>query len=282
MPPAWAASRFGRPVVTSQFLEILDHDSIRELRLNRPPANALSPALMDEIRSAVESAASDGFEALVLSGRPGMFSAGLDVPYLLTLDRDGITDAWQRFLNLLGSLAVCPLPIAGALTGHSPAGGAVLALFFDYRIMAEGPYKIGFNEVQVGIVLPPIFQRAIARLVGRRQAERIGMAGLMIEAAEAHSVDLVDELVPVEEVVPRAIEWCRFMLALPRDAMLTTRAHARRELIEDFESVPEADLEALVERWFSHETQGALRAMVARLAESKAAGSRQTNSHSSI
>ena len=111
----------GRQTLTSQWLETIDHDSIRELRLNRPPANALSPALMDEIRSAVEGAASegpDGMEALVLSGRPGMFSAGLDVPYLLTLDRAGITDAWRRFLSLLGALAVCPLPIAGALTGQ--------------------------------------------------------------------------------------------------------------------------------------------------------------------
>ncbi|MCH7665660.1 MAG: enoyl-CoA hydratase/isomerase family protein, partial [Acidobacteria bacterium] len=92
---------------------------------------------------------------------------------------------------------------------------------------------------------------------------------LMIEAAEAHSIHLVDELLPIDEVVPRAIEWCRFMLALPRNAMLTTRAHARRSLIEDFESVSEADLEALVDRWFSEETQGALRAMVTRLAAKK-------------
>ena len=258
--------------MTSKLLEIFDHDSIRELRLNRPPANALSPALMDEIRSAVEGAVADGVEAVVLSGRPGMFSAGLDVPYLLTLDRDGITDAWQRFFSLLGSLAACPVPIAAALTGHSPAGGAVLSMFCDYRVMAEGPFKIGFNEVQVGIVLPAIFQRAIGRLVGRRQAERIAVAGLMIESAEALSINLVDELLPVEEVVPRAIEWCRFMLALPRNAMLTTRAHARRELIEDFRRVPKSDLEALVECWFSEETQAALRAMVARLAARKAGG----------
>ncbi|MCP4204280.1 MAG: enoyl-CoA hydratase/isomerase family protein [bacterium] len=253
-------------------LEILDHDSVRELRLNRPPANALSPELMDSIRFAVESAEPDGAEALVLSGRPGMFSAGLDVPYLLTLDRDGISDAWRRFLRLLGSLATCPVPIAGALTGHSPAGGAVLSLFFDYRVMAEGPFKIGFNEVQVGIVLPVIFQRAIAGLVGRRHAARIGMAGLMIDAAEAHSINLVDELLPVEEVVPRAIEWCGSILALPRKAMLGTRANARRQLIDDFREVPESALEALVKRWFSDETQRALRGMVARLAAGKAAG----------
>lgn len=255
--------------MTRHLLEAIDHDSIRELRLNRPPANALSPEFMDQIRAAVKEAPGDGVEALVLSGRPGMFSAGLDVPHLLTLDRDGITDAWRRFLALLGTLAKCPVPIAGALTGHSPAGGAVMSLFFDYRVMAEGPFKIGFNEVQVGIVLPTVFQDAIARLVGRRQAERIGVAGLMIEAAEARSIQLVDELLPVDEVVPRAIAWCRGLLTLPRDAMLTTRANARRSLVSGFSEIPEADLARLVERWHSAETQGALRAMVERLAAKK-------------
>lgn len=250
-------------------LEIRDHGSIRELQLNRPPANALSPELIDALRSAVIAAPGAGVEALVISGLPGMFSAGLDVPHLLTLDRDGITDAWRRFLQLLGTLAQCPVPIAGALTGHSPAGGAVLSMFFDYRVMAEGPFKIGFNEVQVGIVLPPIFQRAIARLVGRRQAIRIGMAGLMIDAAEARSIDLVDELLPVEEVVARAVGWCESILALPRSAMLATRAAARRDLVEDFAEVPAADLETLVDRWESDETQGALRAMISRLAAKK-------------
>jgi len=262
-------SSSGGSAVTRKFVEIVDHGPVRELRLNRPPANALSPELMDEIRSAVEAAPAEGAQALVLSGRPGMFSAGLDVPYLLTLDRAGVTDAWRRFLTLLGTLAACPVPIAGALTGHSPAGGAVLSLFFDYRVMAEGPFKIGFNEVQVGIVLPTIFQDAIARLVGRRQAQRIGMAGLMIEAAEARSIDLVDELVPVDEVVPRSIAWCRGILALPRDAMLTTRANGRRSLVEAFAEIPEADLTALVDRWESGETQAALRAMVERLSAKK-------------
>lgn len=250
-------------------LEIRDHGSIRELQLNRPPANALSPDLIAALDAAIIAAPREGAEALVVSGLPGMFSAGLDVPYLLTLDREGITNAWRKFLELLGTLAACPVPIAGALTGHSPAGGAVVSMFFDYRVMAEGSFKIGFNEVQVGIVLPPIFQRAIARLVGRRQAIRIGMAGLMIEAAEARAIDLVDELLPVDQVVPRAIAWCESLLRLPRSAMLATRAAARKDLVEDFAKVPERDLEALVDRWESDETQAALRAMIERLAAKK-------------
>ena len=256
-------------------LKIEDHsadrsaETIREIRLDRPPANALSPELIDSLWGAVEAGPRQGAAAIVLSGAPGMFSAGLDVPHLLTLDRAGITDAWRRFFKLLAALAGSPVPIVAALTGHSPAGGAVISMFCDHRVMADGPFKIGFNEVQVGIVLPDRFQMAIRRLVGRRHGERLSVGGLMIEAAEARAIDLVDELVPVEEVVSRSIEWCRSILSLPRDAMLTTRRHARAPLAEAFREIPEQDLSGLVDRWFSSETQAALHAMVERVRAKK-------------
>ena len=89
--------------------------------------------------------------------------------------------------------------------------------------MAEGDWKMGFNEVQVGIPLPPVILSALRRQVGARQAERLGTGGLVISAAEAARLGLVDELVPLERVVDRAVEWCQGLLALPEQAMTTTR-----------------------------------------------------------
>ena len=111
----------------------LDHGAVRELRLNRPPANALSPQLIVALREAVEGAPQDGVRALVLSGAPGMFSAGLDVPLLLTLDRAAMAGVWRDFYALLRALASSSIPIAAAITGHAPAGGTVLPLFCDWR-----------------------------------------------------------------------------------------------------------------------------------------------------
>src|SRR5258707_3161252 len=135
-------------------IQILDHGDVRELRLDRPPANALSPELIAALRAAVEEAPAAGARALVLSGAPGFFFGGLDVPYLIRLDRSAIAVAWRDFYGLLGSLAASPIPGAAAITGHSPAGGALMSLFCDVRIMAEGAegaegeYRIGLNEVQ--------------------------------------------------------------------------------------------------------------------------------------
>ena len=83
------------------------------------------------------------------------------------------------------ALACSSIPIAAAINGHGPAGGTVLALFCDWRGMAEGDWKMGFNEVQVGIPLPPVILSALRRQVGARQAERLGAGGLVISTAEA-------------------------------------------------------------------------------------------------
>lgn len=246
-------------------IQTFDHGPVRELRLDRPPANALSPELIAALRTAVEAAPRDGAKALVLSGAPGRFSGGLDVPFLITLDRPAILDAWRSFYALLRSLAASPIPIAAAITGHSPAGGAVLAIFCDARIMAEGDFRIGLNEVQVGIPMPPSIYWGLRRLVGSRQSERLCVGGPLILAAEAVRLGLVDELAPPDRVIERAIEWCQSLVALPPGAMSATRRLARSGLASLFAEGNEAELAGLVDQWFSEETQGALRALVGRL-----------------
>src|ERR1700681_1985230 len=198
-------------------IHIIDHGTVRELRLDRPPANALSPELIFALRTAVEEAPAAGARALVLSGAPGMFSGGLDVPLLIHLDRPAITAAWRDFYAMMRGLAASPIPIAAAITGHSPAGGAVISLYCDVRIMAEGAeggYRIGLNEVQVGIPMPPVIFQALRLQVGPRQAERLCVTAQLVPAAEARRIGLVDQ-------------------------------------------------------WFSAETQGAMRALVERLAKKR-------------
>jgi Delta3-Delta2-enoyl-CoA isomerase len=242
-----------------------DHGSIRELRLNRPPANALSPELLVALRHAVGAAPKDGMRTLVLTGAPGMFCAGLDVPLLLTLDRPAMAQAWRDLYGVLGALACSPIPVAAAINGHGPAGGAALALFCDWRVMAEGDWKMGFNEVQVGIPLPPVILSALERQVGARQAERLAVGGLVISAAEAARVGLVDEVIPLPQVVDRAVEWCRSLLALPPQAMSATRSRARADLSSVFDRDLDRELAEVTSTWWSEETQAVLRALAEKL-----------------
>ncbi|MBN1774647.1 MAG: enoyl-CoA hydratase/isomerase family protein [Deltaproteobacteria bacterium] len=246
-------------------LRRIDHGEVRELRLDRPPANALSLELLLALREAVEAAPREGAGALVLSGRPGMFCAGHDVPALLPCERPVVHAFWTAFLEVIGALVHSPIPIHAAITGHSPAGGTVLALFCDGRIMAEGPFQIGLNEVQVGITVPPVIFGAFRRLVGPGPAARLALAGTMLTAAQALEAGLVDELVPPERVVDATVERSRVLLALPRQAMLRTREAARADLVEQFPGSVAGMVDRVVDQWFSAETQAALGALVARL-----------------
>lgn len=250
----------------------VEHGSVLELRLERPPANALSPELIVDLMEEVVAAPDRGARAALLSGLPGMFSAGLDVPRFLELDRDGVTRAWLDFFGLMRALIASPVPFAAALTGHAPAGGCVLALCCDWRVFAEGRFKIGLNEVQVGVRMPLPILAAARNVVGHRQAERLCTQAKLLGAEEALGIGLVDELAPAEEVVPRALRWCEEMVALPPDTLRRTRALVRRELLKRVDGLDEESIELFVDEWFSDESQAALRALVERLSRGAAGG----------
>jgi len=251
-------------------LETIRHDAITELRMARPPVNALDPALVRALRAALDAAATNGARGVVLSGRPGMYSGGLDVPVLMHLDRPALEAFLEDFFALCGAIASSPIPVVAAITGHSPAGGAVLSIFCDYRIMARSgdpakPFRIGLNEVQVGLSVPAIIQAGLQRLVGNYRAERLMVAGAMLDSQEALRIGLVDELADADGVVARAIAWLRDLLKLPPLAMSTTRRLARRDLAAVFADRSSWMLDEFAAAWFGAETQATLQALVARL-----------------
>ncbi len=246
-------------------IEIMDHGAVRELRLARPPANALNPELLDRLSAELDAAVAAGVRAVVLSGRPGMFTGGLDVPELLQLDRQQMLAAWAVFFGVQARLAAMPIPVAAAITGHSPAGGAVLALYCDHRVMAEGKFKIGLNEVQVGLCPGPVIYAVLRRLVGPRHADQLADGGVLLSPAEAQAVGLVDRVVTESEVVPAAIEWAQAMISLPPKAVAATRAYARSDLVALVSRLGPEDYETMNDAWFSDETQRTLRALVERL-----------------
>ncbi len=250
-------------------LKLINHDHITEINLARPPVNALNLELLRTLHKAINDSVDQGTRGIVLSGAPGLFSAGVDVPELLQGDRAAVREYWQAFFALCGTLAQAPIPIVAAVTGHSPAGGAVLALFCDYRVMAEGPFRIGLNEVQVGLIVPEAIQLALRRVVGTYRAERLLVSGAMIDANEALACGLVDELTGVDQVSTRALHWLGELLALPSHAMLATRTLARADLAAAYADPAALPLDDFVEAFFHPETQVTLQQLVAKLKAKK-------------
>jgi len=246
-------------------IKVVEHGNVRELRLSRPPANALSPDLLEDLCSRVSAAPADGARALVLSGAEGIFTGGLDVPLLLDFDHEAMVRTLGLFFGAMEALAVSEIPVAAAITGHSPAGGAVLALFCDFRVMAEGPYFIGLNEVRVGIPMPVGVADALARVVGPRQAERLCQTGDLMGPQEAFEIGLVDRVVAGDRVVASAVEWCRPLTELPPHALRVTRRTVRRDLVEIVRRSRSGDIEEMAREWFRPEVQGPLKKLAEKL-----------------
>lgn len=245
-------------------LEMIDHPSdgsipggesrIREARLARPPVNALDAELLRALTAAVDGAAKES--ALIVSGQPGIFSAGLDVRALLALERDGIAATFIELLRAQRAIARSAIPVIFAITGHCPAGGCVLAIHGDYRVMALGDFRVGLNEVQVGLVpVPPVILGAFTRLVGGHAGQLL-TRGALVDPATALRVGLVDELCDATQVTSRALAVARELCALPREAMLKTRSLVRADLHALFgnpghELLEERKFGAMAADWFT-------------------------------
>jgi Delta3-Delta2-enoyl-CoA isomerase len=255
-------------------LEVIDHPlkadaalesgRIRELRLARPPVNALNAELVRKLMEAVVGGAQEA-AALVVTGQPGIFSAGLDVRGLLELDREGVSALFVELWRVQRAVAYSPVPVIFGLTGHCPAGGTVLAIHGDYRVLALGDFRLGLNEVQVGLFPGPPIHGAFRRLVGGHAAQLL-TRGALIDPSTALRVGLVDELCEASQVTARALEVAREFCALPREAMLRTRALVRQDLLELFGNPGHATLKERefasigTDQWFAPATQARLRA----------------------
>jgi enoyl-CoA hydratase/carnithine racemase len=241
------------------------HGEVHELRLNRPPVNALSPDLLRFLAGEVRRSPAQGARALVLSGREGMFSAGLDVPLLIELEREELGRALVAFFDAIEALAASAIPVAAAITGHSPAGGAVLSLCCDRRVMAEGDYAIGLNEVQIGIPVPRIVADLATLAVGHRIGEALCVSGKLLNPVEALELGFVDEVVPAGDVVAAAHRWCEGIIQSPSQALSDTRLVLRRDLVDAIHTHSKDDADLFTDKWFEPELQTAMRDLVARL-----------------
>lgn len=246
-------------------IEVIEHGSVHEIRMQRPPVNALNPDLLRAIGRTVREAPSKGARGLILSGGEKVFSGGLDVPYLMAQDRAGLVECWSLFFEAARTLARSPIPVAAAIAGHNPAGGCVLALCCDYRVMARGPFRIGLNETQVGLAVPDAIQYLLRRAVGNQKAERLVVAGAMVESEQALALGMVDALADADHVSAAALKWLEDLLALPSGPMLATRKLARADVVAALDGFQQLEMDGFLEGWYSPDSQRALQELMLRL-----------------
>jgi enoyl-CoA hydratase/carnithine racemase len=173
--------------------------------------------MIDELNAALSDAASrETARGVVLAtARPKFFSGGVDITEVFEYDREMMTDFFGRFIDLYEGIMRLPKPVVAAVNGHAFAGGAVLALACDARVMAEGAFGFALNEINLGLALPQGMIRMAANVVGIGKARELVMEGKTLTPAEALKVGLASEVVGPEAVLARAIDRARKMADKP-------------------------------------------------------------------
>ncbi len=267
------------------------------LRLQRPPVNAIDGDLLSDLGAGLDALEQAGVDGYVFAGRPGLFSAGLDLPALLQLDAAAMGLFWNQFFATFIRLYRSPLCAVAAIDGHAPAGGTVLALTADHRWMTRGPFRMGLNEVAVGLAVPSFLCHVVSHLLGQRAAERLLTQGLLLDPEEALRVGFVDGLAdpapddglatparaanapdapsdapPLRPVEAAARAELMRRLAVPEQARRQTKRNLRAPIADVIEAGFGRESEVFLAFWFDPECQRQLRAVVARLGRGRQGG----------
>jgi enoyl-CoA hydratase/carnithine racemase len=190
----------GSPLVT-----IEDRDGLALVRIDRPPANAMTPDLLEAMIAAVEELASDAPRAVVLAGREGFFSAGADLKVVPTLGPEDLGRMARGINAMAAGWYAFPRPVVCALTGHAIAGGMVLALCGDHRVASQAG-RYGLTEARAGIPYPTVAIAVVRSELSPAAARRLSLGAELVDADQARLTGLVDEVVEPGGVLDRAFE----------------------------------------------------------------------------
>jgi enoyl-CoA hydratase len=220
------------------------HDGIATVTLDDGKVNALGRDRISELRTALRSATSS--RALVLTGRPGIFTGGLDVRELDALDVTGRAALFVQFGELLLDMWVTPCPVVCAASGHAIAAGTLLALASDHVVAAEGDYRWGMTEAQIGLELSDFSIMFVRNRVAPVQVDRLLLQGLVVDPRTAVEVGYAHETAPADAVLPRALQVAEALSRLPAQAYARNKLRLRAEQAQRARENLRGDVERLV------------------------------------
>lgn len=228
-------------------------EDVAIIKLNRNITNAIGPDLVEALMTTLQSVENDPeINGLVLtSANTKFFSIGFNIPELYDAEKEVFARFFQSYVRLLRYLFTFPKPIVAAVTGHATAGGCFLALCCDYRYIAEGKKMMGINEIKLGVPAPYVGDCILRALVGFRNARDVLDSGDLYQPEALIHRGLVDKVLPLEQVLPAAVEKAALIGSMP------PRAYAviKRDRVEPVEEEIMGRLaqkdKMFVECWYS-------------------------------
>ena len=235
-------------------IELEERGVVTILRMVAGKGNALNLEFTQALDERAQELERGPAKAVVLTGQGSVFGAGVDLPALVS----GGPDYVRRFVPVMVAtferLASFSKPLVAAVNGHAIAGGAIIMLACDQRILARGNARLGLTEIRVGVEFPA-WALEIARFT--TPAEHLAtliLTGRTWPPEEALARGLVDELVDADRLIERACDVATELAAIPAAAYAANKRALRRPLLETARRVTGLEGAALVEKWCDPET----------------------------
>jgi len=221
-----------------------DHrDGVALIRLDDGKANAFSHAAIDSLHRALDETEKEG-EAVVWAGRPGRFSGGFDLAVMRSGPepvRDLVTAGAELFLRVLAH----PRPVVVACTGHAIAAGALALLGADLRIGARGDFRIGLNEVAIGMTLPLFAVEMARHRLAPTHLFRATAHAELFGPEQAVAAGYLDAVATPDELLATAEAEARRLGEMPRAAFAETKRRIHAEFASRLHAGLEQDMRAL-------------------------------------
>ncbi|WP_439102792.1 crotonase/enoyl-CoA hydratase family protein [Congregibacter sp.] len=226
----------------TELVTIQANEKYTLLTMDDGKANALSFAMFDAFNAALDTAEAAG-KVLIIAGRPGKFSAGFDLS-VMGAGGEPMMKLLRAGADLSVRLLTFSTPVVLAVSGHALAMGALLCLSADYRVGMQGNYKLGLNEVAIGMTLPWFgIELARARLDETQINDAVGLAHVY-DPESAVSAGYLDEAVEEDQLMHRAVELAESFSALNMAAHKATKARVREPMMASLEEALRRDFEA--------------------------------------
>jgi len=238
------------------FIRIEKNDGIAVLTLSRGKVNAINGAVVDELRDCLKSIEGDrDVKAAILTGAGKFFSFGFDIPEFLSFPRERFTEFMTSFADLYSYVFLYPKPVIAALNGHTMAGGCMLALACDYRVMARGKGKISLNEIGFGASVLAGTVEMLRFVAGSAQAQSILYSGALYSAEEAFGMGLVQELAEEANIMNAAMKAANGLSSKPAAAYASIKSLLRKPFADEMRAGEAASIREFVDIWYSDETR---------------------------
>jgi len=238
-----------------EFHECIINDGMAKIILARGKVNAINEKVVEELTDRLNLLSKNPeIKSVVLTGKGKFFTFGFDIPEFLSYPKDDFIRYLTKFTDLYRLIFMYPKPVIASLNGHTIAGGCMLAIACDYRIMVSGKARISLNEINFGSSLFAGSVELLKMWLGQRQAEIAAYTGAMYSAEEAFKIGLVDTICSEAELEGETIKSARGFGEKDPDAFASIKGLLRSPLAAQIAARERQSILDFVDIWYSEKT----------------------------